>query len=309
MHTSVMMGVLPIAAHVGAPLAPHDLPGAWSLEPGVLVPLALTAWFYARGTRRLWGNAGEGHGLRRWQRNAFVAGVAALVIALVSPLDAMGGVLFSAHMTQHEVLMLVAAPLLVLGAPVVPFLWALPARGRRALVGITRAPVVRRPWQALVHPCSAWVLQAAAVWIWHAPSLYDRTVSSEPIHVLQHMCFLGSAILYWESLVGLMRRGRAGYPIGILSLFTTATYGGVLGALLTFSPRPWYPAYATTTLVWGLTPLEDQQLGGLIMWVPFGFVHLIAAAAVFLLWMRAMDKRDHLRPEIGAERPAAPVPP
>lgn len=281
-----------IWAHVGQALQPHDLWTAWSLEPGVLLALGLTGWLYARGTRRLWRRAGAGRGVRRWRRNCFVAGMAVLVLALMSPLDPMGSVLFSAHMTQHELLMLVAAPLLVLSMPAIPMLWALPPRTRRAVGRLTRAPVVREAWAWLTHPGVAWTLQAMAVWLWHAPGLYERTLSSDPVHVMQHASFFGTAILYWESLRRLVHRGGAGYGIAILSLFTTAMYGGILGALLTFATRPWYPIYEATTVRWGLTAIEDQQLGGLIMWVPFGFVHMAVALALFMVWMRAMERDD-----------------
>ncbi len=263
----------------------------WSLEPGVIAPVALSAWLYARGVRRIWMRAGVGRGIRRWQVVCFGAGIATVLVALISPLDAAGEALFSAHMVQHELLMLVAAPLLVVGAPAIPFLCALPSAGRRSVAEWTRARAVRRTWGALLHPGTGWTLQAAAIWLWHAPPLYQRALASEPVHALQHACFLGAALVFWEGLLRLTRRHRGGYGIAVLSLFTTAIYGGMLGALLTFASTPWYPAYGHASAAWGLIPLEDQQLGGLIMWIPFGFVYVAAAMGTFAAWLRAMERR------------------
>ncbi|HEV2149871.1 MAG TPA: cytochrome c oxidase assembly protein [Longimicrobiaceae bacterium] len=280
----------PAWAHTGRPPAPHDVWSAWSWEPGVLLGLGLSAWLYARGVERLWRRAGVGRGIRRWQAGCFAAGLATLFLALVSPLDALGSALFSAHMAQHELLILVAAPLLVLGAPLIPFVWALPPRWRGRAGGVGRLPAVRAAWGALTHPLTAWSLHAAAVWTWHAPALYQRTLVSEPAHVAQHASFLGTALLFWWVLLHPGRRGALGHGIGVLYVFTTAVYGSVLGALLTFAPAPWYPAYAPSVGAWGLSLLEDQQLGGLVMWVPFGLVYLGAALALFAAWLRAIER-------------------
>ncbi|HET7584589.1 MAG TPA: cytochrome c oxidase assembly protein [Gemmatimonadaceae bacterium] len=267
---------------------------AWmrSAEPGVVLPIVLGAWLYARGVRRIWRRAGRGRGVRRWQAVSFGAGMATVLLALASPLHEMSEALFAAHMVQHELLMLVAAPLIVLGAPGVPFLWALPERARHRAATLVRARGMRSVWSALVHPATAWVLQAVAILLWHAPPLYQSALEHEPVHALQHACFMGTALLFWESLVRLARRRRSGYGVAVLSLFTTAIYGSMLGALLTFAPSVWYPAYGHAAAAWGLTPLEDQQLGGLIMWIPFGLVYVIAAVAMFGAWMRAMDRRE-----------------
>ncbi|HEX2204587.1 MAG TPA: cytochrome c oxidase assembly protein, partial [Longimicrobium sp.] len=111
-------------AHGGRPPEPHDLAGAWSFAPWVVVPLFVTAWLYSRGVERMWRRSGVGRGIRRWEAGCFAAGWLTLFVATVTPLDALGEALFSAHMVQHELLMALAAPLLVLGRPVVPFLWA-----------------------------------------------------------------------------------------------------------------------------------------------------------------------------------------
>lgn len=286
---ALALGAGPARAHPGAPPEPHDLWSAWSWEPGVLLGVWLSAWLYARGTERLWRRAGVGHGVRRWQAASFAAGLFLLLVALVSPLDALGAALFSAHMVQHEVLILLAAPLLVLGVPLVPFLWALPPSWRRRMGRWSKAPPVRRGWRTLTHPLSAWTLHAAALWIWHAPPLYQATLRSGAVHVAQHASFLGTALLFWWVLLHSGRRMEHG--VGVLYVFTTGMYGSALGALLTFAPTAWYPAYAGSVAAWGLSPLEDQQLGGLIMWIPAGIVYVGAALALLAVWLRTVEGR------------------
>jgi cytochrome c oxidase assembly factor CtaG len=281
-------------AHPGRPPEPHDLWGAWSAHPAVVLPLALAAWLYARGVRGVWARAGAGHGATHAEVWAFAAGWLALAIALVSPLHALGEALFSAHMAQHELLMAVAAPLLVLGRPLLPFLWALPRRWRARVGRWGRAPVVRRAWTSLTSPLAAFALHAVAVWGWHVPSLYEASISSDGAHALQHASFLVTALLFWWSLLGargaaLERRGGRG--AAVLSLFGTMMHTGVLGALITFAGALWYPSYAATVGAWGLTPLEDQELAGLIMWIPASASYLVAALALVARWLRASEER------------------
>jgi putative membrane protein len=128
--------------------------------------------------------------------------------------------------------------------------------------------------------------------VWHAPPLYQATLTREDVHFLQHASFFGTALLFWWVLLHPVRHRRLGHGLGVLFLFTTALYGSALGALLTFASSPWYPAYAERAAPWGLSALEDQQLGGLIMWIPFGLLYTLAALALFGLWFRAMEAGD-----------------
>jgi putative membrane protein len=276
--------------HDGQPLAPHDLWEAWSWEPLAVVPLLLSAVLYLRGLRALWRTSGSGHGIRAWEALAFGCGWITLSLSLISPVHQLGGVLFSAHMAQHELLMVVAAPLIVLGRPVIPFLWALPLRWRRMVGAWSGTGAVSRTWKLITLPSAAWGLHAVAIWLWHAPSLYQATLGSETMHSLQHASFIGTALLFWWALL----RGvgtRLARPAAVIYLFTTAGHTGLLGALLTFSPRLWYPLYDATTAPWGLTPLEDQQLAGVIMWVPAGLSYLIAALALAATWLEEPGAR------------------
>jgi cytochrome c oxidase assembly factor CtaG len=268
------------AAHPGEPLRPDDLWTAWEFDPGVVVPLVIAALLYAIGSRRHFG-------LTRVQRLCFWSGWLSLVVALVSPLHPMGEVLFSAHMVQHEILMLIAAPLLIVSRPLVTFLWALPFECRRTVGRWAKAPVLRKPWLWLTAPFAAWTIHALAIWIWHAPPLFQATIDSDLIHTAQHLSFFLSALLFWWSLF--YAHGRRAYGSGVLYIFTTAIHTGILGALLTFAPRLWYPIYSGTTQAWGVSPLQDQQLGGLIMWVPASLVYLATGLVLFGAWMKESD--------------------
>jgi putative membrane protein len=276
-------------AHDGRPHRPHDLIYTWGFDPLVLASLVLSGWLYVRGCLKLWRGAGVGRGIRRWEAIAYLAGWLALFVALVSPLHPMGEVLFSAHMTQHEIMMLVAAPLIVLGKPVIAFLWALPISWSRRLGGWTNARYFARTWNSITNPLTAWLIHAVSLWVWHVPMLFQATLRSDLVHTIQHLFFLGSALLFWWALVH-GPRGTLGYGAAALYVFTTSVHSGVLGALITFSRSLLYPAYSVTTLSWGLTPLEDQQLGGLIMWVPAGLVYIVAGLAFCAGWLKESDR-------------------
>jgi putative membrane protein len=273
---------IPAFAHSDEPLQPHDLWTSWEWDPGIIIPLLLTGWLYVRGIRRTALR-------RRYEIVAYLLGWFVLLIALVSPIHPLGEALFSVHMAQHGMLMLIAAPLLVIGRPLVPFLFALPMRWRKALGNFAKKGAVSRTWKILTAPMIAWCVHAAALWVWHIPALYGRTLESDTIHTLQHLSFLISALLFWWALVH-GREGRLGYGAGVVYLFTTAIHTSILGALLTVARVTWYPVYSTRTSAWGLTPLEDQQLAGLIMWVPGGIVYLAAGLLMFMLWLNQSER-------------------
>jgi cytochrome c oxidase assembly factor CtaG len=284
MKSRILLAVIaaPLAfAHDGEPLKPHDLWLAWSFTPSIVIPLALTALLYLRGAKRI-------HGVSSKQKLYFWAGWFLLCIALLSPLHPLGEALFSAHMLQHELLMVAVAPLLVLARPLVALLWGLPFPWRRALGQWSKRKTVQASWVFFTHPMTAWWVHAAALWLWHIPRLFQATLDNDWIHSAQHVSFLGSALLFWWSLF--YAHGKARYGASVLYLFTTAVHTSILGALLTFASTVWYPVYAPTTSSWGLAPLEDQQVGGLIMWIPAGLVYVIGALALLAQWLRESDR-------------------
>ena len=270
------------------PQNPHELLRAWSFEPGVVIPLLLSAILYARGVLRL--RRAAPRTKSKIDIYCFGAGWVALIIALVSPIHPWGSVLFSVHMTQHEILMLIAAPLLVLSRPIVPFLWALPKPAAISLAGWSKTPVWSHTWRTISNPFVAWTVHAVVLWSWHIPTLFQATLESEFVHALQHASFLFSALLFWWAVIH-GRQRALGFGLAVLYMFTTALHSGLLGALITFANRVWYPAYIDRTSAWGLTPLEDQQIGGLIMWVPAGLVYIAAGLALFAGWLRESERR------------------
>lgn len=252
--------------------------------------LAATAAAYAGGVARLWRNAGVGQGVRALQGVAFACGCVVIAVALLSPLDDLSERLLSAHMVQHELLMLIAAPLVAMSAPLVAFLWLLPPAGRRRAMTTVRAPAIDAAWAAVMAPATVWLLHALALWIWHLPALYEAAVESESIHALQHLSFFGTSVMFWWGIAH-GRYGRIGYGAAVVYVFATAVHSGVLGALLTFSPGPWYPFYGPTTQAAGWSPLEDQQLAGLLMWVPAGGIFIAGGMFFFLAWLRESGRR------------------
>lgn len=258
-----------------------DASSQWWLWPSLLVCAAV----YAAGVRKLWRDSGPARGIPGWRVAAFGAGWLALAAALTDPLDALAQVSFAVHMAQHEILMLVAAPLLVLGNPLAAFVWALPSAQRHVVVRRFRSAWWQSTWVWLVTPPVAWSVHALALWTWHAPAWFEAGLRHDAVHDLQHASFFVSALLFWWALV----RRR---PDGIAALYvlTTLLHTGFLGALLTFAPNVWYPTYAGAANPWGLTALDDQQLGGLIMWVPVGAIFIVAGLLFCAQWLRALER-------------------
>jgi putative membrane protein len=261
-----------------------DFAVTWTFDPWVLTPLALSGALYTIGVARLWRQAGLGRGVRLWQAACFAAGWTLLFGALVAPLHWLGERLFTAHMVEHEILMVIAAPLLVAARPIGAILWAVPQAWRRASGGLTRAREVAAVWRLLTDPFVATVLHGIALWAWHIPALYDATLTSARLHWLQHVSFFATALLFWWSLVRGRGRERA-YGTAVLYLFATSLHSGFLGILLALARQPLYPLQTAAAREWGLTPLEDQQLAGLVMWVPGGLVYAAAALALAGIWI------------------------
>src|SRR3954468_22284918 len=221
------------AFHEGKPHSWHDLARAWSFEPFVVIALIVSATVFAAGFYRLSHEARHRKTIKQWEVLSFAGGWLALFVALVSPLHAWGRVLFSAHMTQHEVLMLVAAPLLVISRPLVPFMWAFPVEWSRRIGSVGKLAAVQTTWLILPIPFVAWLVHAIALWTWHIPVLFEAVLHNEWVHTAQHLSFFLSALLFWWALIH-RPQGVSGYGAGVLYLFTTSLHSGVLGALITF---------------------------------------------------------------------------
>jgi putative membrane protein len=213
---------------------------------------------------------------------ACTAGFAVIAIAQFSALDREASRLFAAHMTQHLLLMLVAPPLLVWGRAHLLLLRALPPEWRPVLHRTGRRLDVAR------HPLAAWTLFAGALWGWHLPEPYQAALRVPWVHAAEHLCFFGTSVLWWACLVG---RRRIAHAPAMVFVFTTMLHGAWLAALLTFAPRVLYPFYATRAEHYGLTPLQDQQLAGVIMWIPPGILYVSVIVVLFFGWFGVVEAR------------------
>jgi putative membrane protein len=283
----------PALAHDGA----HGAIPGWTLDLWVTGPLLLGAALYALGFLRLWRRSDLGRATLKRDGLLFTAGWLVLAAALVSPLHEAGERSFTMHMIEHEVIMLPAALLLVAARPGAAMLWAFSTAQRRALAGVGRSGLWRSGWRFLTDPFVATALQGLAIWLWHVPSLFDRALASDGWHIAQHVSFVLSALLFWWAMMH-GRAGRQGFGVSALCLFLTSMIGGALGALMALSSSPWYAGYAAMGMTpIGLAPVEDQQLAGLLMWIPGGFFHAAAALLFLYKWLKAGEARHAVAAE------------
>ncbi|HET8613164.1 MAG TPA: cytochrome c oxidase assembly protein [Sphingomonas sp.] len=257
---------------------------SWTFDPWILVPMLVAAALFAAGWIRLASRGGAGTVALRGRALSFALGLVTLFGALVSPLHEAGEHSFALHMIEHELLMLVVPPLLVLAEPLAIMRWAFPPDAHRAFRGFfaSRPIAATRRWLTACIPAT--LLQTATLWLWHAPPLFDLALASRGWHVVQHLCFLGTALWFWTAMFRRSEGDVDAYrrcALAILCLFATSIASGALGALLAFSESPWYAPYARPGLdLLGLSPAQDQQLAGLIMWIPGGLVHTVAALLI-----------------------------
>jgi putative membrane protein len=286
--TGGCMLVMAARAHAHGSDADTPLLLWWTWHTGIIVTLGALSVVYAAGLRRLWRSAGVGHGVGRRHAWSFAAAMAALVIALLSPVDPLSDELGWMHMVQHKILMMIAAPLFVLGAPATVMLWALPLAQRQRLGRWMRFFDTRRLRGYLLwQPLLAWGLYAVILWIWHLPPLYEAALANSYVHDLQHIMFFAASCLFWRILLDPLSRLRLNPALGVIYLFTASLQATVLGIFMAIAPRVWYPWYEDRTGAWGVSAIEDQQLAGFIMWMPACLVYAIAAALIFGLWLRA----------------------
>lgn len=279
------------SAHSEIRPTPDTLWSVWEPDPLVALGLVLISWLYLRGTGVLWSRAGANRGVRRWQVWAFFGGVVTFALATLTPLDALGGALFSGHMVQHLVVFLVAPMLFAASRPMLPLLWALPVSWR---LGLSRWWSRRSLLTGVIELARHWVcvmlMYAGVLWLWHVPSLYDAALESQLAHAVEHASFMSVAFLFWSTVLDAGRPNGIGHGIALLMIFATALHSSALGALLTFADAPLYASHEPYTEAWGLTPLEDQQLAGVLMWVPMGLWFTATALTLMGLWIRAADR-------------------
>lgn len=254
----------------------------WDFQPTVaagclLLGIGYMAWVRFKPQRRA---------------TAFLGGLAVLIVALLSPIDGLGDTyLFSAHMIQHLILLLISCPLMILG---------LPEAEMRALL---KRPFFDRLEQRLSQPAVALLVAVGVIWTWHFPPFYNFALAHEGVHAFQHLTFLVSAAIFWWPVLTPLEERRMPAPAVLLYIFLASLANAVLGIILTFVPAGLYPAYlhpedpwhilVTLQNTWGLTPQTDQQLGGMIMWVPGSLIYLIAILGCLLRWYNHPEL-DHL---------------
>jgi putative copper resistance protein D len=286
----------------GASAPPPQLPGIlllWRAEPLALGGLAVAAAAYfwaAREVNR--GHPGHPHPARRgW---FFGAGLVTLALALVSPIEAYEGQLFSVHMVQHMLIELMAAPLLLAGAPVTLALRAASPSWRRRLLAILQSRAIHM----VSFPIVAWLLFAGVNWGWHFSILYNEALENPWLHYVEHATFLAAALLFWWPVLGVdPSPWRMPHPVRLLYLFLAMPQNSFLGVALLSAGTVLYPHYVTNLRSWGPTPLDDQRLGGTLMWVGGDLAFLAAMAVVIAGWMRYEDRRTaRLDARLAAER-------
>ncbi|MCA1454201.1 cytochrome c oxidase assembly protein [Bradyrhizobium sp. BRP22] len=281
---SLLVLLLATSAHA------HDVEqpiarASWTFDPWIVAPLLTFGGIYAIGALTLSRRRGWNGGRRSWRDLACLVGWLSLAAALVSPLHWLGERLFTFHMIEHEIIMAVSAPLIVIARPVGTLLWSLPRRARLAMGRLMRQPVTRAAWNWLSSGRNATLLHGVAIWAWHAPVLFDAAVADPLLHRLQHLSFFATAVLFWWSVFRRSETGAAAWHV-----FVTMLHTSVLGALMALAPRVLYQQQTAAAASWGLTPLEDQQLAGIIMWVPAGTIYAGAALALIGIWINGAGK-------------------
>jgi cytochrome c oxidase assembly factor CtaG len=286
----------------GATAPPPTFPGvllAWRFDPLMLVPLALAGGAYLWAVRIV-NRAHPGNPHPRVRTWCFFGGLAAIGLALASPVEAYEGVLFSVHMVQHLLLMLVAAPLLLGGGPITLTLRVAPPTMRRRLLRVLHSPILK----AISFPVVTWILFAAVNWGWHFSTLYNEALENQLLHYVQHASFLVAALLFWWPVIGVdPSPWRMPYPVKLFYLFLALPQNSFLGVALLNTGTVLYPHYVTNVRDWGPSPLDDQHLGGVLMWVAGDLAFLAAMVVVIWAWMRAEERKTaRIDERLAAER-------
>ncbi|MFQ5881751.1 MAG: cytochrome c oxidase assembly protein [Candidatus Methylomirabilales bacterium] len=272
---------------------------SWDWRPDVIVVVATLGTVYMAG----WGYLRrQGARIARtWQLVLYLTGLAIICLALLSPIDTFGSFLFFAHMIQHELLVMIAPLLLLLADPLPVLLWGLP-RSLRAEIGhlLTRGALFRRILRAGTWMPVSWLLHVTTLWVWHYPAMYEASLRSELVHDAQHLSFFLTALLFWWPIANPAPRvhGRMPYGFRIAYVGLAALQNTLLAALITLTERVLYPSYTAAPRLWGLTPLQDQITGGLIMWIPGGMMYVIASLVLVGRMLEHEEQLTRLREAI-----------
>jgi putative copper resistance protein D len=292
-----------VAAHgegVPAPVWP-DVLLAWSFDPLAIALIGGAALLYLRGVRVV--NAAHPRSrVSGWRTAAFLGGLAAIALALLSPIERYETALLSVHMVQHMLLQMVAAPLLLLAAPVTLALRVASPRPRGWLLAVLHSRLVR----VATHPLVAWTAFVVVGWGWQFSPLYDLAAESTLVHYIQHAVYLGVALLFWWPIVAADPAPRKlAYPGRVAYIALSIPQSSFLGITLMNVQPSLYPHYWTQLRDWGPPFAEDLKIAGTMMWEMGAMVFVVALLLVLGAWMRSEDRRTRRREARPDERAAA----
>ena len=270
----------------------------WSFDADLWIPVLLAAFFYWRAVVSV-DRRHPSNRVPRWRMWSWMLGLAVIVLALGSPIEFYDTTLFSVHMIQHLLLTMVAAPLLVIGAPITLLLrFASPAARKQRILPVLNSRVVR----VLSTPVVTWGLFAAVMWFSHFSPLFDAALDDPLLHRLEHVLFLSTALLFWWPVIGAdPSPHRLGHPGRILYLAIGMPLSSLLGLVIFSARSPLYEHYETLERTWGMTPLEDQQWAGGIMWAGGDLAFVIALVAAVFIWLRH-EEAEGLREDARLDR-------
>jgi putative membrane protein len=273
---------------------------SWSPPWWRIAMLLIVAAIYGRGFAPLHRQMPDRFPMRRLA--FFLGGMAALFVAIASPLEELDDVLLQVHMIQHLLLMIVAPALLLLGAPLIPLVRGLPVGIAKSIIGpISRSQLLRRTFHWLTEPLVCWIAFALATWGWHIPAAFQLALRSPFAHAIEHGCFFGTALMFWWSVVQPWP-GLARWPRWTMVpyLLLADIQNTALAAILTFAGRLLYPMYAAAPRVAGISPLDDQIVAGVIMWVPASLFYLVPGAVILMHYLS--PRGMIVPPRIGSPR-------
>ena len=269
---------------------------SWAWRPEIMLTLGLAATVHLVGRWRL-KQRGTNRLTDPWRSVAYLGGLAVLWIALMSPIDVLSAQFFFIHMIQHLLLVMIAPPLMLLANPMPIMLWGLPS-GLRLEVGRWLRPqaTFRRIFRSVTTPGLVWLYFVATLVGWHDANAYNLTLESELVHDLEHLTFFGTAMLFWWHIVGaaphihkrLSRGVRIGYALSVVPA------NALTGIALAFASKPLYEHYTKVPRLWGVSVMQDQMLGGVIMWIPGSMMYIIAALALIAQIVRSEDNKEPL---------------
>jgi cytochrome c oxidase assembly factor CtaG len=276
----------------------RDFLTAWSWRPDVLFVLVMLGTAYTIGWCRM--RKRRFRRARRWRALAYVAGLGAVGLALISPVDRLASLSFLVHMVQHELLIMVAPPLLLLADPLPILLWGLPRKLRLGVRHLlARGAMVRRIFYSATWMPVAWGVYVFNLWMWHLPDAYEAALRNHLLHDLEHVTFFGTALLFWWPIINPAPRlhGQIAYGFRILYIIAAAFQNAALGFVIAVTDRVLYPSYASATRPWELSPLDDQAFGGSIM-SEAAMMFLIPLLVLVTQWLNDEERRTYLREAI-----------